>query len=55
MAIVMNDEEAYACLRRFDTADDGRVNYSEFCHMLADVIEPGVGLPVVTPMCCRPA
>ena len=32
----------YAMLRRFDTADDGRVNLSEFWAVIADFMSPGV-------------
>jgi hypothetical protein len=36
------DEVWYAFLRRFDTADDGRVNSSEFWAVVADLFSPGV-------------
>ena len=42
LTIILNDDEMYACLRRFDTAEDGKVNFTEFCHMIADSISPGV-------------
>jgi hypothetical protein len=39
----------YAFLRRFDTADDGRVNSSEFWAVVADLFSPGVCVTALLP------
>ena len=39
----------YQCYRRFDTRNDGMVNFSDFAAMLADSISPGVSVPVEPP------
>jgi Ca2+-binding EF-hand superfamily protein len=43
----VTDAELYQLLRRFDTADDGRVNYTEFCACFADALSPGVRVRLV--------
>ena len=39
--LTLDEENVFAFLKRFDENDDGCINFTSFCVLLAEVMQPG--------------